>query len=145
MRNGTVSHKKKSICLIPVLVLALMFTACGSGNKSANANGTGASEGSAGAAQENPLAGNYEIVETTGTDGLSSETIEIMKLNDMTITLVLRNDSTGTLDLLGEATELTYDSTAMTMNLSGKEYTFAVDGDKLTIHQDSGDMVFQKG
>ena len=120
----------------------LLLTACGSGSKNANGEGAGTA---AETAQENPLAGNYAIVETTGADGLTPETVEIMKMNDLTISLTIEEDGSGILDLFGETTALSVDATDMQMTMDDQTYPITVEGDKLTIRQENGDMIFQRG
>lgn len=114
---------KKTLSIVALALVAVMMmsflAACGGGGKL--------------------TAGSYKLTEASG-DG--SETYESMKDS---ITLEVQDDGSATMNVAGiAAAELTFNESTGKVSFQGSEVPYKVDGNKVTIEDASGKLVFEK-
>ena len=114
---------KKTLSIVALVLAAVMmmtcFAACGGGGKVS--------------------AGSYQLKEATG-DG--SDTYESMKDS---ITLEVKEDGSASMDIAGiTAVELTFNESNGKVSFQGSEVPYTVDGNKITIEDASGKLIFEK-
>ena len=89
--------------------------------------------------------GTYKIIAITGSsedDSLDEESLQAMEELGLTIRLYISEDGTGVLDMYGEAMDLTWTDTEITVDGESIAYTYE-DG-KLTISEEGESLVFEK-
>jgi len=114
---------KKTVSIVALALVAVMMmsclVACGGGGKLE--------------------AGSYKLSEASGD---SAEVYESMKDS---ITLEVQDGGKATLNVLGtSAAELTFNESTGKVSFEGSEVPYTVSGNKITIEDASGKLVFEK-
>lgn len=114
---------KKTLSIVALALVVIMMmgclAACGGGGKVA--------------------AGTYQLKEASGS---GAESYESMKDS---ITLEVNDDGTASMNVAGiSAAELTFNESSGKVSFQGAEVPYSVSGNKVTIEDASGKLIFEK-
>lgn len=123
--------KKLGIIAVLCCAFALCFTLIGCG----------------GSVDKSNYLGDWQM--TSGSDeNLDEESIQLMESLGLTVTLTLNEDGTGSLNLFGEATDVTWEAksnTEGTITYEGEDAKITLNGDELTLSDDTdASMTFKR-
>ena len=116
---------KKIVALTLVLVLVLALCACGGGSE-----------------KKNPAVGTWKI---SGLFESGEDYTEYMDIFGFTgLAIVLNEDGTGSMTMDGETADIKWEDGKIINPNTNESLTFTIDGDKLTIQEDSVELVFTR-
>ncbi len=117
---------KKIVALTLVLVMVLALCACGGSSDS----------------DKNPAVGTWKI---SGLFESGEDYTEYMDAFGFTgLAIVLNEDGTGSMTMDGETADIKWEDGKIINPNTNESLTFTIDGDKLTIQEDSVELVFTR-
>ena len=116
---------KKIVALTLVLVMVLALCACGGGSE-----------------KKNPAVGTWKIsgLFESGED----YTAYMSALGFDGLVIVLNEDGTGTMTMDGQTADIKWEDGKIINPNTNESLTFTIDGDKLTIQEDTVELVFTR-